>query len=164
MEAFVRPGVGLENWVSRSNYPALNIIQTGPQEMSLYVNQNYAQPTAALHRYSMRLDGLASLRAGRAGGTVLTRPVTFEGDALEINFSTSAAGGVKVELQRKDGEPIEGYSLADCVEQIGNELDRRVTWRREGGATSDVSQLAGEAVCLRFHLVDADLFAIRFTE
>ncbi len=164
MEAFVRPGVGLENWVSRSNYPALNIIQTGPQEMSLYVNQNYAQPTAALHRYSMRLDGLASLRAGRAGGTVLTRPVTFEGDALEINFSTSAAGGVKVELQREDGEPIEGYSLADCVEQIGNELDRRVTWRREGGATSDVSQLAGEAVCLRFHLVDADLFAIRFTE
>ncbi|MCH2106389.1 MAG: hypothetical protein MK291_07100, partial [Planctomycetes bacterium] len=162
MEAFIRPGVGLENWVSRSNYPALNIVQTGPAEMSLYVNQNYAQPTAALHRYSMRLDGLASLRAGRAGGVVTTRPLTFEGDRLELNLSTSAAGGVRVELQREDGTPYEGYALADCVEQIGNELDRVVTWRREGGRTSDVSALAGEVVRLRFHLVDADLFAMRF--
>jgi len=162
MEAFIRPGVGLENWVSRSNYPALNIVQTGPAEMSLYVNQNYAQPTAALHRYSMRLDGLASLRAGRAGGVVTTRPLTFEGDRLELNLSTSAAGGVRVELQREDGTPYEGYALADCVEQIGNELDRVVTWRREGARTSDVSALAGEVVRLRFHLVDADLFAMRF--
>ena len=162
MEAFIRPGVGLENWVSRSNYPALNIVQTGPAEMSLYVNQNYAQPTAALHRYSMRLDGLASLRAGRAGGVVTTRPLTFEGDRLELNLSTSAAGGVRVELQREDGTPYEGYALADCVEQIGNELDRVGTWRREGARTSDVSALAGEVVRLRFHLVDADLFAMRF--
>ena len=164
MEAFVRPGVGLENWVSRSNYPALNIIQTGPQEMSLYVNQNYAQPTAALHRYSIRLDGLASVRAGRAGGELLTRPLSFAGEALELNFSTSAAGGVRVEIQREDGTAVEGYALDDCVEQIGNELDRRVTWKGDGGATSDVSALAGEVLRLRFELVDADLFAIRFSK
>ena len=162
MEAFIRPGVGLENWVSRSNYPALNIVQTGPAEMSLYVNQNYAQPTAALHRYSMRLDGLASIRAGRLGGTVTTRPVTFEGEALELNFSTSAAGGVRVELQRADGTPIEGFGLSDCVEQIGNWIEQPVTWRREGGVSSDVSTLAGEVVRLRFHLVDSDLYAMRF--
>lgn len=48
MEAFIRPGMGLDNWVSRSNYPALNVVQTGPEEMSVYVNQEYAQPTAYL--------------------------------------------------------------------------------------------------------------------
>jgi hypothetical protein len=163
MESLVRPGIGLENWVSRSNYPALNIVQTGATEMSLYVNQNYAQPTAALHRYSIRLDGLASVRAGRAGGELLTRPLSFAGEALELNFSTSAAGGVRVEIQREDGTTVEGYALDDCVEQIGNELDRRVTWKRDGGATSDVSSLAGESVRLRFQLIDADLYAMRFS-
>jgi hypothetical protein len=43
MEAFIRPGIGLDNWVSRSNYPALNVVQTSPTEMSVYVNQDYAQ-------------------------------------------------------------------------------------------------------------------------
>ncbi|MEZ4968987.1 MAG: hypothetical protein R2814_04870 [Flavobacteriaceae bacterium] len=63
MEAFIRPGIGLDNWVSRSNYPALNVVQTSPEEMSLYVNQNYAQPTANLNRYSLRIDGFTSISA-----------------------------------------------------------------------------------------------------
>ena len=31
MEAFIRPGIGFDNWVSRSNYPALNVVQTGSE-------------------------------------------------------------------------------------------------------------------------------------
>ena len=68
MEAFIRPGIGLDNWVSRPNYPALNVVQTGSEEMSLYVNQDYAQPTAHLRRYSMRLDGFTSIAAPYTGG------------------------------------------------------------------------------------------------
>lgn len=68
MEAFLRPGVGLQNWVSRSNYPALHLVQTGPDKMSFYVNRNYGQPTAYLRRYELRLDGLASAHAGYFGG------------------------------------------------------------------------------------------------
>src|SRR5205085_287340 len=68
MEGFVRPGIGLENWVSRTNYPARGIVQTGSNEMSLYVQHNYGQPTHHLVRYAMRLDGLASLHAGYTGG------------------------------------------------------------------------------------------------
>jgi len=58
MEGFITPGIGLKNRVSRTNYPALNVVQTGPSEMSVFVNQDYAQPSAHLHRYSMRLDGV----------------------------------------------------------------------------------------------------------
>jgi len=36
----VFPGIGLQNWVSRSNYPAFNVVQTGPAEMSIYVQQD----------------------------------------------------------------------------------------------------------------------------
>ncbi len=162
-EAFLRPGVGLQNWVSRSNYPALNVVQTGPGEMSFYVNQNYAQPTAELRRYSLRLDGFASLRAGSRGGQARTRPLRYAGGRLELNFATSAAGQVRVAICDEQGGELEGFGLDDCVPLIGNEIARGVTWRRSGGvaASDDVTEHSGRAVRLRFELVDADLYALQ---
>lgn len=158
LSSFIRPGIGAQNWVSRTNYPALNVVQTGPHEMSVYVNQDYAQPTAHLRRYSLRLDGFASLRAPYEGGEVVTKPLTFRGDRLLVNFATSAAGGIRVELQNAAGEPIPGFKLDDSVETIGNEIERRVRWKQGG----DLSALAGKPVRLRFVMKDADLFALRF--
>ncbi|HAH43770.1 MAG TPA: hypothetical protein DCM07_02740, partial [Planctomycetaceae bacterium] len=63
LSGYITGGIGAQNWVSRTNYPALNVVQTGPAEMSVYVNQDYAQQTAHLRRYSLRLDGFASLHA-----------------------------------------------------------------------------------------------------
>lgn len=160
LSAFISPGIGTSNWVSRTNYPALNVIQTGPTEMSVYVNADYAQPTAYLRRYSMRLDGFASARAEYGGGELLTKPLTFSGSKLEINFSTSAAGGLRVEIQDEKGKTLPGFSLDDCREQIGSEIDRVVSWK--GG--NDVSSLAGKTVRLRFVMKDADLFALRFAK
>src|SRR5690606_9130878 len=97
-ESFIRPGIGLENWVSRSNYPVLNVVQTSPTELSVYVNENYAQPSAHLKRYTLRIDGFASLQAGMKGGEALTKPFIFDGKELEINYSTSAAGEIRVEI------------------------------------------------------------------
>lgn len=158
LESFIRPGIGLANWVSRSNYPALGVVQTSPTEMSIYTNQEYAQPTAHLRRYSLRLDGFASVRAPFKGGEVLTRALRFKGARLLLNFATSAAGGTRVEIQNADGKPIPGYALKDARELIGNEIDRDVSWK--GG--SDVSRLAGKSVRLRFVMKDADLYAFRF--
>ena len=76
-----------------------------------------------------------------------------------MNFATSAAGGVKVELQDAGGQPLPGFSLADCQEQIGNELSRVVSWK----GRADLSALAGKPVRLRFVMKDADIFAFRFT-
>jgi hypothetical protein len=157
MEAFVAPGIGYENWTSRTNYPACGVVQTGPAEMSVYVNQNYGQPTSHLRRYSLRLDGFASINAGYDGGEVITKPLTFAGSQLLLNFATSAAGGVRVEIQQADGAPIPGFALADCQELIGNEIERPVAW-----AGGDVSTLAGKRIRLRFVLKDADVFAVRF--
>ena len=156
--SLIRPGIGLKNWVSRTNYPALNIVQTGPTEMSLYVQQDYGQLTAHLQRYAMRLDGIASVRAPFEGGELVTRPVTFTGDRLSLNFATSAAGGIRVEVQEVDGQPIPGFALEDCVEVIGNGIERDVQWK----SGADVGSLAGKPVKLRFVMTDCDLFALRF--
>ncbi len=158
MEGFIRPGIGLENWVSRTNYPALNVVQTGPTEMSVYVNQDYAQPTAHLRRYSLRLDGFASVSAPYKSGEMITKPFTFSGEKLHLNFSTSAAGEIRVEIQDVNGQPISGYSLEDSQILIGNEIERVVAWKNG----PDVSQLAGKPVRLRFVMKDADLFSMRF--
>ncbi|RIH67058.1 hypothetical protein D1164_01090 [Mariniphaga sediminis] len=158
MEAFIRPGIGLDNWVSRSNYPALNVVQTGPEEMSIYVNQDYAQPTAHLHRYSLRIDGFASLSAPYKGGEFVTKPFTFSGDELEINYSTSAAGEIKFEIQDQDGKPIPGYTLEDSQVIIGNEISRIVSWKNSG----NLKKLNSKIVRLRVYMKDADLFSIRF--
>lgn len=158
MEGFLCPGLGLENWVSRTNYPALNVVQTGPREMSLYANQNYGQPTSHLRRYSLRLDGFAAVSAPYTGGELLTKPLTFTGKELTVNFATSAAGGIRVEVQDASGKPVPGFTLADAVETIGNEIDRVVHWK----SGRDVSQLAGQPVRLRFVMKDARLFALQF--
>lgn len=160
LSSFISPGIGANNWVSRTNYPALNVVQTGPTEMSVYTNQDYAQPSAHLRRYSLRIDGFASVRADYAGGEFVTKPLKFSGKALEINFSTSAAGGIKIEIQDQDGKAIPGFSLEEAREQIGNEIDRVVSWK--GG--SDVSSLAGKPVRLRFVIKDADLYALKFSK
>ena len=158
LEGFVRPGIGPENWVSRTNYAVLNVVQTGPAEMSLYVNQNYAQPTSHVRRYSLRLDGFSSIQAPYEGGEAVTKPLTFAGKRLSVNFATSAAGGIRVELQDAAGKPIPGYTLADARELIGNEIERTVAWR--GG--EDVAPLAGQPIRLRFVMKDADLYSFRF--
>lgn len=157
-QSFIRPGIGPKNWISRTNYTALNMVQTGPEEMSIYTNQDYAQPTAHLRRYSLRLDGFASLRAPYEGGEVLTKPFIFSGHKLSLNFATSAAGGVKVEIQDADGKPAPGYSLADAKELIGNEIDRACEWK----SGNDVSALAGKSVKLRIVFQDADIYALQF--
>jgi len=157
---FIRPGLGAQNWVSRTTYPALNSVQTGPAEISVYTNQDYAQPSAHLRRYSLRLDGFASLRAPYDGGEMITKPLTFQGRQLLLNFSTSAAGGIRVEIQDATGKAIPGFALGDSVETIGNEIERAAKWK----AGSDVGALAGKPVRLRFVMKDADIYALRFAD
>ena len=159
LEAFVRPGLDPRNWTSRANYAACGIVQTGPQELSFYVLHNGGYPSSHVRRYSMRLDGFVSVHAPYSGGEMVTKPLTFTGRRLTINYATSAAGGLRVEIQTPDGKPVKGYALADCPEIIGDEIERTVTWKQG----DNVSTLAGKPVRLRFVMRDADLYALKFS-
>lgn len=160
-EALVRPGPGDANWVSRTNWPACGVIQTGPTEMSIFVQRHYGQKTAHLERLALRIDGFASIHAPYAGGEFVTHPLTFTGKQLEINCSTSAAGGIRVELQDAGGKPVPGYTLDESIEIFTDDLARVVAWKKSG---SDVAPLAGKPVRLRFVMKDADLYSLKFSE
>jgi len=112
-----------------------------------------------VRRYSLRLDGFVSANAPLSGGEVVTRPLIFDGGNLVLNVETSAAGDVQVEIQDANGQPIEGYALADCPPILCDSLCHVVRWRLRGG---DLRPLAGRPVRVRFVLRDADLYAFQF--
>jgi hypothetical protein len=158
MEAFIRPGRDWENWTERNIGCAFGVLQTAADELSVYWVEHYRHPTCRLRRGTLRLDGFASLYGGYDGGEALTRPIVFEGRELILNYATSAPGSVRVEIQDAEGHPLPGYTLADCPEMYGDQIEQAVAW--SGGA--DVSRLAGQPVRLRFALKDADVFSLRF--
>ena len=159
-EAWIRPGPEEENWHERGIYVGSGIVQTTPEEMSLYSRQHSRLPTTHLRRYALRTDGFVSVNAGFSGGEFVTRPLVFSGGELEMNYSTSAVGSVQVEIQDVEGRPVSGFSLSDGSEKFGDEIEGVFRWDSE----VDLNGLAGTTVKLRFVLKDADLYAFRFRD
>ena len=165
-EAFLPPGIERPgSWNYGHQYIAWHLVETksalegAPDELSLYAGESYwTGLSSELRRYTLRLDGFVSIRAPMSGGELITKPLTFTGKSLTMNFATSAAGGVRVEIQDADGKPVPGFTLADAEEQFGDSIARTVLWNHG----SDVGALAGKPVRLRFALKDADLYAIKF--
>jgi hypothetical protein len=166
-EAFVRPGVQRPgSWYYGHQYSARGLVETeselegAPKEISMYYNEGHpTDVSVAVRRYTIRLDGFVSVWAPSKGGELLTNPILFNGNRLSLNFSTSAAGGICVEVQDPDGIPKPGFALSDCHDVFGDEISRVVTWD-EG----DIGELSGRPVRLRFALRDADLYSFRFTK
>ncbi len=158
MDGFLKPEVGIENWTSRSNYPAWGIVPTGEKELSVYVQKYYGQERTGLRRYTLRPDGFAAVEAPYAGGTMTTKTLTFTGQSLYLNYATSAAGSIRVQILDGDGVAIPGYEAENSFEIIGNQIARAVRWND----STDVSALAGTPIRLRFEMKDAELFSIQF--
>ncbi len=149
-EAFIRPGFDPARWGNRSNYAALNVVPTGPNEMSVY--------TTPFRRFTLRTDGFASVHAGADVGEMVTRPLKFTGTDLVVNYATSAAGSLRVEVQNEAGKPVPGFALADCRTLVGDTIEQKMNWTKG----KDVGELVGQTVRLRFVMQEADLFALQF--
>jgi hypothetical protein len=149
-EAFIRPGLDPNRWGNRSNYAALNVVPTSPTEISIY--------TTPFRRFTLRTDGFASVHAGADAGEMVTHPFRFDGRSLVVNYSTSAGGSLKVEMQDAAGQPLPGLALADCQSLVGDSIEQAVSWTSGG----DLSTLAGKPVRLRFMMQEADLFSLKF--
>ena len=149
-QSFIRPGIGAKGWANRANYSAIGIHQTSPSELSLFLTGG--------RRYTLRIDGFVSVNAPLESSEFTTRLLKFIGGQLEINYSTSAAGQVRVEIQDADGRPIPGFGRDECKPIYGDHIARIVQW--EGG--SDVSPLSGKPIRLRFEMSDADLYSLKF--
>jgi hypothetical protein len=155
-----------DNWVYGDGYQSLGLIETpsaergAPPELSFYAGEGLWKDGPPLRRYTLRLDGFVSVHGGRSGGEFVTQPLIFHGRRLTLNFSTSVAGAVRVQIEGVDGTPWPGFAYADCEEIFGDAVDRTVVWRN--GAT--FAALSGQPVRLRVALREADLYAFKFDE
>ncbi len=165
-ETFLRPGPERPStWLYGHQFISWHAVETespfpgAPREMSLYAAEgSWHGKGNSLRRYTLRLDGFVSINAPLSGGELVTKPLNFTGDKLTLNFATSAAGDIRVELQDASGTPHPGFTLEDCSPLFGDSLSRPVTWKNGG----KLSQLAGKPIRLRFVLRDADLYAMQF--
>ena len=160
LESFIRPGLDRHSWTARSNVPAPGVVATSDSEISIYLQTGYTSNNYHIRRYTLRTDGFASVNAPFAGGAMLTKPLTFSGKRLVLNYGTSSVGSVKVEITDEMGKSLPGFSAEDCDEIIGDELSRTVSWK----TATDLSALAGRDVRLRFVMKDADLYSLQFQD
>ena len=157
-DAFMRPGLDQNNWHERSIFIGPRVVSTAPGELSLYSVQNYRTPNAHIRRFTLREDGFVSVRADARAGIFTTRPFTFTGTQLEINYSTSVAGSIRIALLDEAGDSLPKFALDDCPHIFGDEIARTVRW--ENANTIDVAP--HQPIRLQFELTEADLFSFRF--
>ena len=166
-EAFLRPGPEQQGrWIYGDNYQSYGLFETksetkgAPNEISMHFTEHaWRNKSHRVRRYTIRLDGFVSVHAPYSGGEVITKPIRFKGQRLLINYATSAAGSVRVEILNAAGKPIPGFSLKDADELYGDSTNHAVTWKNN----ADVSRLQGKTVRLRFVVRDGDLYSYRFT-
>jgi hypothetical protein len=149
LEAWVRPGRDLKNWTDRNNMTANGIV-VGETEWSLYISEHYRYPDHRIRRLTVRKQGFASMHAGAKGGEFTTKPLKITGSKLLLNYATSAAGSLQI-----DALDDTGSTLATMPELYGDDFEAE---------SIDLTHLKDQTLRLRFKLIDADLYALRFAD
>jgi len=117
----------------------------------------------------LRVDGFASLRAGRREGWVTTRPFTWPGGTLQVNGRVEggnlwnyegrqdADGWLRVEVLDGRGSSIQGLSRDDCEPLFRDSIVYEPAWAGQG--QSALRKLEGQQIKLRFLLRAAEVYA-----
>ena len=106
-------------------------------------------------------DHWVSLDAGSTEGWVLTKPHHL---GMEFLVNADAKGGsVEVELLTPYGEPVKGFTRAQCVPVTGNGKDQQVKWK-SGLSGWDLNDQYRGGVCAKLYLQNAKLYSYTITE
>lgn len=166
-ESFHRPGPCTEgSWIYGDNYFCYGMIPTksglgfgAPDEISFYASENYVGDQgkpARFRRLKLRQDGFVSVHFGAKEGELVTRPFVLTENSLSLNLATSAWGKIAVEVLDEYGNIINGFGRNEMYYIYGDSLDIRPMWHKCG---SDLSDLQGRKIALRFIGRDADLYS-----
>jgi len=150
-EAFIRPGLNKEKWGNRSNYITLNVVPLDESYIGIYARNSL---------YRIRMDGFSSVKSDYKEGVLVTKPIKFNGDKLEINYSTSAGGYMFVQILDENNNLIKGISNSISDKLVGDEISGIVTWN----GSQELPSTKGKPIRLRISMKEADLYSIKFIE
>ncbi len=148
-------------------------LRVGDEIWLYYAGANYTHGTPCLYREegtgrgtqftgsiglaTWKLDRFVSADGPAEGGTIVTVPMVFTGQRLELNADASKPGArVTVELLDAAGRQDPAWEISDPV--TGDSLRHLVTWKGK----ADVGSLADKPVAIRFTLRNAALFSFAF--
>ena len=142
------------------SYPCVGMIETdaagGGRELSLYMKEkkNYTDNfygETVLYRYSLRIDGFVSLDGDGETSEVYTKPLTYTGAEMFVNYKANEGGSVRITIIDRDGNEYVSEPLT------GDETDGKVTF-----PVGTLESLAGRNVVVLFELTDAELYSFIF--
>lgn len=132
-------------------YPCVGMIETSDGELSLYMKEKASGTDfygrTLLYRYSIRTDGFVSMDSG----TVTTRPLTFSGDTMLVNFKANNGGYVRVTLADSAG------NTATSGEMTGDHIDIAAAFEPEV-----ISAFEGKPCRVTFEVNNAELYSFKF--
>ena len=120
----------------------------------------------------LRLDGwlsidspLTALKGDEVGGSELvTVPLRFVGQQLQLNVDPGGQGSVYVEIQDAHGVPVPGCALSKAYPVIENSVAAVARWAGKGAGGCNVSALQSKDIKLRFVMSGAKLYAFQFVQ
>lgn len=145
---------------NRSNYMTNGLLELPgrPDELSVYATEAYyAGPDSRVRRFAYRRDGFVAMQGS---GTVLTKPLTFAGRKLDVNYRCGENGSLLVEICNPQGTPISGHSMANCRRLTGDSVSEHVTWND----SASINDIGPQPIRLRFSLNNSQLFSMQFVD
>jgi len=157
-EEFIALG-GPKDWDAHYHDPAAEPILIGDELWIYYRSTRSGKARDKQKHYiglaKLRRDGFVSLNAGEKTGTVVTRPLTFEGRHLFVNAEVARSGYLKTALWTTSGPSPAEHALSQCKPVTGDVMAARVAWK--GG--SEIEHRKGEPLRVVFEMKDAKLYS-----
>ena len=142
-------GPGSTYKYGESGYPCVGIIQTGENEMSLYMKEPKSG-VMTLYRYTLPLDGFRSANGTSASNKLVTKFLETNGTSLAINYETSNGGAIRVSATDVFGNKVTSDWMS------GSGADVNVTFN------GTLASLSGDLIKLTFELDNAKLYSYKF--
>ena len=105
----------------------------------------------------LRRDGFASLNGGDEPGSVVTRPLTFQGKSLFVNVEVADGGYIKSAVLSRTSEPLAGYGLEDSVPLTYDTTQGAMRW--QNAKNLKPSSTLRDHYRLKFEIKNAKLYS-----
>ena len=147
----IRQGDKLYFYYSGRTYPHRPYYARGNPEI---IPKQLAENDVNIGLATLRVDGFVSLEDHHGGGLVETKPLLVSGKELHVNVD-SRFGDFRVEVLDHAGDPIPGFTAAECIPIRIDRVGVTVRWKGH----QDLVSLGGKPVRFRFHLKRSRLFS-----
>lgn len=121
------------------------------------------KPLGASTLAEFRENGFVARVSDEYGGWLLTREFIMRGREIEVNCEINEGGCITAEIlygaggNVRGGQFIDGYRLENCAPIAESNIHAKLCFN----GSADLSKFENQAVYIRFHVVNAKLYAFR---